>query len=153
VTCGSRPGPTASASAERGTCSTRDRVPLLIDTARLHAMRAEDDLDAAAADGRLLTVAERARVRMDTAVAAMRTREAVDMLLSVAGASAFALSSALQKIWRDLGTASRHGTVNPNLAREVYGRALLGIADQPTPPRLSPGRSNRPEDSQRLPDA
>ncbi|MER5787869.1 acyl-CoA dehydrogenase family protein [Streptomyces sp. NPDC001980] len=104
----------------------------LVDTARLHAFRAADDLDRAAAEARQLTVGERARVRMDTAVAAIRTREAVDRLVSVCGASAFALANPLQRIWRDLGTASRHGVVNPDLGREIYGRSLLGIADQPT---------------------
>jgi alkylation response protein AidB-like acyl-CoA dehydrogenase len=78
------------------------------------------------------TVAERARVRMDAAVAATRSREAVDRLVSVSGASAFALTNPLQRIWRDLGTASRHGVVNPDLGREIYGRSLLSIAEQPT---------------------
>lgn len=104
----------------------------LIDTAHLHAYRAADDLDHAAAEARQLTVAERARVRMDTAVAATRSREAVDRLVSVSGASAFALANPLQRNWRDLGTASRHGVVNPDLGREIYGRSLLGIAEQPT---------------------
>ncbi|MEV6175279.1 acyl-CoA dehydrogenase family protein [Streptomyces sp. NPDC051954] len=104
----------------------------LIDTAQLHAFRAADDLDNAAAEARQLTLAERARVRMDTAVAAIRTREAVDRLVSVAGASAFASANPLQRIWRDLGTASRHGVVNPDLGREIYGRSLLGFTDQPT---------------------
>ncbi|MFK0110530.1 acyl-CoA dehydrogenase family protein [Streptomyces sp. NPDC091217] len=104
----------------------------LVDTAQLHAYRAADDLDHAAAEARQLTVAERARVRMDTAVAAIRSREAVDRLVSVSGASAFALASPLQRIWRDLGTASRHGVVNPDLGREIYGRSLLGIDAQPT---------------------
>ncbi|MFE4963254.1 hypothetical protein [Streptomyces sp. NPDC056660] len=36
------------------------------------------------------------------------------------------------RIWRDLGTASRHGVVNPGLGREIYGRSPLGIAEQPT---------------------
>ncbi|MGW8378877.1 acyl-CoA dehydrogenase family protein [Streptomyces sp. ODS28] len=104
----------------------------LIDTAHLHAYRAADDLDRACAEGRHLTVAERARVRMDTGVTAVRSREAVDRLVSVAGGSGFALANPLQRIWRDLGVASRHGVVNPDLAREIYGRSLLGIADQPT---------------------
>nr|WP_311737196.1 hypothetical protein [Streptomyces sp. Ag109_O5-1] len=69
--------------------------------------------------GRQLTVAERARVRMDTAVAAIRSREAVDRLVSVSGASAFALAGPLQRIWRDLG-------------REIYGRSLPGVEAQPT---------------------
>ncbi|MFJ8848570.1 acyl-CoA dehydrogenase family protein [Streptomyces cyaneofuscatus] len=104
----------------------------LIDTAHLHAYRAADDLDRAAAEDRPLTVAERARVRMDTGVAAVRTREAVDQLVSVTGAGGFALANPLQRIWRDLGTASRHGVVNPGLAREIYGRSVLGIEEQPT---------------------
>lgn len=104
----------------------------LIDTAYLHAYRAADDLDRAADEGRQLTVAERARVRMDTAVAAIRTREAVDRLVSVNGAGTFALVNPLQRIWRNLGTASRHGVVNPDLGREIYGRSLLGIEEQPT---------------------
>jgi 3-hydroxy-9,10-secoandrosta-1,3,5(10)-triene-9,17-dione monooxygenase len=104
----------------------------LIDTAHLHAYRAADDLDHAAAEARQLTAAQRARVRMDTAVAAIRSREAVDRLVSVAGASSFASSNPLQRIWRDLGTASRHGVVNPDLGREIYGRSMLGIAEQLT---------------------
>lgn len=104
----------------------------LIDTAHLHAYRAADDLDRAADEGRQLTVAERTRVRMDTAVAATRAREAVDRLVSVNGAGAFALANPLQRIWRNLGTASRHGVVNPDLGREIYGRSLLGIEEQPT---------------------
>ncbi|MFD7834703.1 acyl-CoA dehydrogenase family protein [Streptomyces sp. NPDC059761] len=104
----------------------------LIDTAHLHAYRAADDLDRAAAGHRQLTIAERARVRMDTGVAATRSREAVDRLVSVSGAGAFARTNPLQWIWRDLNTASRHGVVNPDLGREIYGRSLLGIAEQPT---------------------
>ncbi|MGW3107148.1 hypothetical protein [Streptomyces sp. NPDC001100] len=98
----------------------------------MHALRAADDLDRAAAEARQLTVAERARIRMDTAVAATLSREAVDRPVSVSGASTFALANPLQRIWRDLGTASRHGVVNPDLGREIYGRSLLGIAEQPT---------------------
>jgi alkylation response protein AidB-like acyl-CoA dehydrogenase len=103
----------------------------LVDTAELHAWRGADDLDRAARENRSLDVAARARIRMDTGVAATAARKAVDLLLSVAGASSFALSDPLQRIWRDLGIASRHGVVNPHLARELYGRSLLGFADQP----------------------
>jgi alkylation response protein AidB-like acyl-CoA dehydrogenase len=103
----------------------------LFDTAALHACRACDDIDRAAFTGRRMTVNERTRVRMDAATATSRAKEAVDLLVTVSGASSFALSNPLQRIWRDLGVASRHGLVNPNLARELYGRALLGIEEQP----------------------
>ncbi|MFF7601602.1 acyl-CoA dehydrogenase family protein [Streptomyces mirabilis] len=65
-----------------------DAAASLIDTAQLRAYRAADDLDRAAAEVRRLTVAERARVRMDTAGAATRSRGAVGRLVSVSGASA-----------------------------------------------------------------
>ena len=48
-----------------------------IDTACLHAYRAADDLDRAADAGRHPDLTERARVRMDTALAAKYAREAV----------------------------------------------------------------------------
>ncbi|WP_346186542.1 hypothetical protein [Streptomyces osmaniensis] len=32
----------------------------------------------------------------------------------------------VQRYWRDLETAARHPTLNPGLAREMYGRALVG---------------------------
>ncbi|WNI14932.1 hypothetical protein [Actinacidiphila sp. ITFR-21] len=69
---------------------------------------------------------------MDTAVAATRSREAVDRLVSVNGAGAFARANPLQRIWRDLATTTRHGVVNPDLRREIYGRSLLGLTEQPT---------------------
>ena len=101
-----------------------------LDSAELHAYRAADDADRAAWQGRPLTNIERARVRMDTGTAAARCRDAVDALLSVAGAGAFALANPLQQIWRDLGAASRHAACNLNLAREMYGRALLDITEE-----------------------
>ncbi|WP_055588243.1 acyl-CoA dehydrogenase family protein [Streptacidiphilus griseoplanus] len=104
----------------------------LLDTALLHAHRAADDVDHSLREGRALTELERTRVRMDTGVAATRCREAVELLLSVTGAGAFASANLLQKIWRDLGTASRHAACNPNLARELYGRALVGADEQPS---------------------
>jgi 3-hydroxy-9,10-secoandrosta-1,3,5(10)-triene-9,17-dione monooxygenase len=104
----------------------------LIDTATLHALRAADDMDGAARAGTALDVQARARIRMDTAVAMSRAREAVELLLTVGGASSFAEVNPIQRIWRDLGTASRHAVASSTLSREIYGRALLGIEQQVT---------------------
>ena len=103
-----------------------------IDSAQLHAHRAADDVDTRVAEHRDLTILDRARVRMDTGIAAIRCRQAVELLLSVTGAGAFALSNPVQRIWRDLGAASRHAACNPSLSKEIYGRALLGIEEQPS---------------------
>lgn len=105
----------------------------LLDTARLHLMRAAGDIDTWAASGTYMPFGTRARVRMDTGYVARRAREALDLLLSVQGAGSFAEASPLQRIWRDLETGSRHAVVNPAIASELYGRALLGVEEQVTP--------------------
>ncbi|WFB05693.1 acyl-CoA dehydrogenase family protein [Streptomyces sp. LX-29] len=105
----------------------------LIDTAALHLMRAADDIDGWAASGRNMPLRDRARVRMDTATVARRSREALDILLNVHGAGSFAEANPLQRIWRDQETASRHAMTNPAVASELYGRALLDIQEQISP--------------------
>jgi alkylation response protein AidB-like acyl-CoA dehydrogenase len=105
----------------------------LIDTATLHLMRAADDVDSWAASGQCMPVVNRTRARMDIGTVARCSRDALDLLLSVQGARSFADDSPLQRIWRDLETGTRHAMVNPAIATEMYGRALLGIEDQITP--------------------
>jgi 3-hydroxy-9,10-secoandrosta-1,3,5(10)-triene-9,17-dione monooxygenase len=105
----------------------------LVDTAELHTFRAADDIDRAARSGQYMDPLSRARVRMDVGVVARRTREAMDLLLSVHGAGSFAEANRLQIKWRDLETGSRHAVVNPSIAGEAYGRALLGVEEQVTP--------------------
>lgn len=104
----------------------------LIDTAELHLERAARDIDTWAAEPEYMPEFYRTRVRMDTGSIAVRTREALDLLLNIGGAGSFAEVSPLQRIWRDQEVAGRHAVVNPSLATEVYGRALLGL-DQVTP--------------------
>ncbi|WP_241779732.1 acyl-CoA dehydrogenase family protein [Streptomyces natalensis] len=105
----------------------------LIDTATLHLMRAADDVDNCAARGQCMPLLDRARVRMDIATVARSSREALDILLTVHGAKSFADGNPLQRIWRDQETGSRHALINPAIATEIYGRALLGIGDQVSP--------------------
>ncbi|MGW1202313.1 acyl-CoA dehydrogenase family protein [Streptomyces cyaneofuscatus] len=105
----------------------------LVDTARLHLMRGAEDIDTWAASGVYMPFETRARVRMDTGYVARRSREALDLLLSIQGAGSFAEANPLQRIWRDQETGSRHAVINPAIAGELYGRALLGIDEQVTP--------------------
>lgn len=105
----------------------------LVDTAELHMLRAAADIDKAAASTEYLDFQTRARVRMDVGTVATRSREAMDLLLNVQGAGSFAEASPLQQKWRDLETGSRHAVVNPAIASEAYGRALLGVKEQVTP--------------------
>jgi alkylation response protein AidB-like acyl-CoA dehydrogenase len=101
----------------------------LVDAAHLFAYRAAADIDQAAVDGVYPDYAARARVRMDTGTAIENAREAIRVLVSAHGASSFAETSPLQRIWRDSEVASRHAVISPAISSEVYGRALLGLTD------------------------
>ncbi len=103
------------------------KAAMLVDTVWLHALRACDDIWQAAVENRQMTYLQRARVRMDTGYVAETARHAMDILLSAHGASSFAEASPMQRMWRDLGTCSRHAVVSPEISSEVYGKALLGI--------------------------
>jgi alkylation response protein AidB-like acyl-CoA dehydrogenase len=103
-----------------------------IESAHLHAYRAADDIDRAAASGEYPDVLARARVRADTAWVLENVTRAIDILLSAHGASSFAESNPLQRIWRDSAVAARHAVTLPAVDYEVYGKALLGRDDQIT---------------------
>jgi alkylation response protein AidB-like acyl-CoA dehydrogenase len=104
-----------------------------IDTAHLHAYRAADDIDQAAARGEYPQFLARARVRADTGWAIEHITKAIDLLLSAHGASSFAEANPLQRIWRDSAVAARHAVILPVIGYEVYGKALLGRDDHITP--------------------
>jgi 3-hydroxy-9,10-secoandrosta-1,3,5(10)-triene-9,17-dione monooxygenase len=98
-----------------------------IDTALLHALRAADDLDLAAQEGRHPDVAARARVRIDTALTAKNCREAMELLVQAHGTSSLADANRMQRLWRDVHVASHHAITEWQVNLEVYGKALLGI--------------------------
>ncbi|MGW2890924.1 acyl-CoA dehydrogenase family protein [Streptomyces griseoruber] len=106
-----------------------------IDTGRFHLLRAADAIDSAAHEGRILEAGERARLRGDTAVATLSFRNAVDLLLDIGGTRSFALSNPLQRVWRDIEVAGRHGLNNVLMNREEYALSLLGM-DQAFPDYL-----------------
>jgi alkylation response protein AidB-like acyl-CoA dehydrogenase len=108
------------------------RAAMMVDTAHLHAFRAADVIDAAAQRGEKLDYVTRARVRADTGYTAETARAAIDRLVSAHGASSFADSSPMQRIWRDANTAGRHAVVSPTVSLEVYGKALLGVDNDVT---------------------
>jgi alkylation response protein AidB-like acyl-CoA dehydrogenase len=104
----------------------------LVDTAELHARRIADVVDGAARGGTPLTTEDRARLRMDAAHVTRCCREALDLLMTAHGTSAFAEVSPLQRIWRDLNVGSRHGGFGSRIPQEVYGKALLGLDPRQT---------------------
>ena len=98
----------------------------LIETAVLHVQRWCDDIADAARGGEELAFVKRAQMRMDLGFAMRSAREAVGHLLNVQGASGFAEANPIQRVWRDLEMASRHGLVAAEIPQEIYGRALVG---------------------------
>jgi 3-hydroxy-9,10-secoandrosta-1,3,5(10)-triene-9,17-dione monooxygenase len=100
---------------------------MTLDDAVLHAHRAADDIDGWAARGEHMDYLSRARARGDVGWISSKVREAITLILDAHGASGFADSSPMQRIWRDANTAGRHAIANPLVSQEVYGKALLGI--------------------------
>jgi len=92
-----------------------------------------DRIDAAALAKQDFDYTTRAQIRNDVGHAVRLCRKAVDILLNAQGASSFADSNPLQRIWRDLETASRHAILNPDISQEIYGKALLGVEERITP--------------------
>ena len=116
-------------SSSNGFQAALGKASILIETAHLHASRAADVVDQGARDGHDLAYAERARLRMDAAHAAECVVKAIDMLMYAHGSSSFMEQSPLQRIWRDVATASRHAVLLPEIAAEAYGRSLLGVQE------------------------
>jgi alkylation response protein AidB-like acyl-CoA dehydrogenase len=106
---------------------------MMIDTAHLHAYRAADDIDRAAAAGEYPDYLARARVRADTGWIVDHITKAIDILLTAHGAGSFAEANPLQRIWRDSAVAARHAVATPAIGYEVYGKALLDRDDHITP--------------------
>jgi hypothetical protein len=88
---------------------------------------------AAARDGRELDLLERSRFRAQFGFAMESCRDAMKPLLNVQGASAFADSNPIQRAWRDLELASRHGLASYEVGQELYARPLLGITEPIAP--------------------
>ncbi len=103
---------------------------MTLDDAILHAHRGADDIDTWAARGEKMDYLTRARVRADTGWTSSKVREAITLILDAHGASGFADSSPMQRIWRDANTGGRHAIVNPMVNQELYGKALLGIGPE-----------------------
>jgi hypothetical protein len=83
-------------------------------------------LDEAAADGRDLTVAERAAIRGEVGHLVRECRVAVEILADASGASSIQRSVPIQRICRDVRALSIHAALNLTTNLEVSGRVLVG---------------------------
>ncbi|ANZ41980.1 acyl-CoA dehydrogenase [Lentzea guizhouensis] len=99
-----------------------------VDTAWQHLWRVVDVLEPALEQHADLPDAERTRLRMHAASAVREARAGLSKIMDLGGAGAFASANPLQRFFRDFETGSRHWTVNPFIALEDHGSALLGRA-------------------------
>lgn len=106
---------------------------LRIDTAHLHAYRAADAVDRAAAQGVHPDALTRARIRAVLGHVVENVTAAVDGLMHVHGSGGFAEADPLQRVWRDAHMAARHAVVQPSIGKEIYGKALLGVDEKISP--------------------
>jgi 3-hydroxy-9,10-secoandrosta-1,3,5(10)-triene-9,17-dione monooxygenase len=98
-----------------------------LDTAVLCARRIADTVDELAAAQSAADVRTRTRSRMDAAFVAQQCRDAMDLLMTAYGSSAFSDSCPLQRIWSDVQVGSRHAAFGMGIPQQVYGRALAGM--------------------------
>lgn len=102
--------------------------------------KASAEIDAAAAlvlagvrrldestDPAALDALERSRLQRNYAFAAQQCRAAVTSLFEAGGGSGIYDSSRLQRIWRDVSSASAHTAFTWDEAGPAFGRALLGL--------------------------
>ncbi len=116
----------AGQSGSEALIGAAGRAAMEIDSAWLHVRRAAAMLDETAQQ-RVLTGYDKAQAQADCGYAMELLRTAGNRLMDVAGPGAFALSSPLQRLWRDLSVGTRHNALNGQLSLELYGRAIMGL--------------------------
>ena len=97
-----------------------------IEAASLLALDAADRIDRAAEARERMPYGQRARVRAEAAWVCRQLRRAVGDLVDAHGASTFAESNPLQRVWRDLNAAARHAMLTTQVGFELLGKELLG---------------------------
>jgi alkylation response protein AidB-like acyl-CoA dehydrogenase len=107
--------------------------------ARIQAARTIMDvttraIDEAAVARRQMEPSERAAHRGQSALAVEMLTVAVDRLMSLAGSGSFAETSDAQRYWRDFNSGARHAGLLPDVGYEVFGRSLLGVEPNLSPP-------------------
>jgi alkylation response protein AidB-like acyl-CoA dehydrogenase len=103
-----------------------------VDTAHLHAFRAADDIDEHAARRAHPDDLTRARMRADAARAAEELVSALGMLAAAHGSGTFAEANPLHRMWQDVHIGAQHALLLRPVGYEVYGKALLGVANDVT---------------------
>lgn len=98
----------------------------LIESARHYLYATAEELWSAAQAGAEDTTLLRARVRLAASHAARASAQAIDLLHSTMGTTAVFTSSPIERVFRDMHTASAHVMIGP-LTYQAAGRVELGM--------------------------
>lgn len=105
-----------------------------VETARLHLAESARVLDDAAIRGEMPSDHVLIRTRANICHAVRSVTTALDDIMYLGGAGAFASSSPLQQVWRDANTGARHGVLNAFVNYEWLG----SVAVNPEMPIFKP---------------
>ncbi len=84
-------------------------------------------IDAAACEGRVQSVEERAEARGEGALVIHLLHTAIERLMDLGGSSGFTTTAPAQRYWRDFSISARHVIFNSQISYETVGRRVLGI--------------------------
>ena len=97
-----------------------------IDGARLLLERAAAHIDAVASGITPMSLSERARHRAGIGHAGHELVDAANDLCWLHGTAAFAETSLLGRMWRDVNTGTRHASITAPMGYELHGNGLTG---------------------------
>ncbi|PPR10605.1 MAG: Flavin-dependent monooxygenase, oxygenase subunit HsaA [Alphaproteobacteria bacterium MarineAlpha11_Bin1] len=98
-----------------------------IDSAKMLVRRDCQEIMKTMAEGRELSLNQRARNKGDLSFAVKMARGAVDLLYESVGGAGLSNDSNTQRYWRDVNSASKHISMNWDMCSTLYGRVLLGL--------------------------
>lgn len=102
------------------------KAAVLLDAVELVAADIADEIYDAAARGYYAPYADRIEMRARAGWVVETITTVIHDLMTAHGSAGFADSAALQRIWRDQATASRHGHTLGASGYEAYGKTLFG---------------------------
>ncbi|MCI0996996.1 acyl-CoA dehydrogenase family protein [Pseudomonas corrugata] len=105
-----------------------------IEAARIQVEYSTRQVDLAGLSRTPMTPAERAQSKGVGSLTVQMLSEAVESLMVLAGSGAFAEGNELSRLWRDFNVAARHTANLPYVGYEIFGKNLLGIEPNISPP-------------------
>jgi 3-hydroxy-9,10-secoandrosta-1,3,5(10)-triene-9,17-dione monooxygenase len=102
------------------------RAASLVDETRAVLRRNFDEMMTLVREGKDIAIDRRVRFRLDSAMAVVKSVEAVDLLFTASGGRAIFLGSPLLRYFLDVHAARAHYANNPDKPARNVGAVMLG---------------------------